>query len=160
MRISFVPTLGPATLYHARMSNIRTPPVQLAYATAVVPTQQLPPTGMAPPPNCLPTLQGSYNPQGDMVQPIVGGANQRESPSAAGGIQHAALTAGQHPGDVVLSNSVQVNYLMAAYRVGMLAMDTLARRVHDDRPHVKYARNPPYGEEVKWLHGISMKLGK
>ena len=42
----------------------------------------------------------------------------------------------------------------------MLAMETLARRVHDDRPQTKYARNPPYGEDVKWLMSIAMKLGK
>lgn len=46
-----------------------------------------------------------------------------------------------------------------AYRVGMLALDTLARRVHDDRPQAKYARNPPYGEDVKWLLRISKHLG-
>ncbi len=57
-------------------------------------------------------------------------------------------------------NTPQMNYLLAAYRVGMLAMETLARRVHDDRPQTKYARNPPYGEDVKWLMGISMKLGE
>lgn len=42
----------------------------------------------------------------------------------------------------------------------MLAMETLARRVHDDRPQTKYARNPPYGEDVKWLLAIAVKLGK
>jgi hypothetical protein len=61
--------------------------------------------------------------------------------------------------DTSHSNLTRVNYMMAAYRVGMLAMDTLARRVHDDRPHIKYARNPPYGEDVKWLHNVAMKLG-
>lgn len=53
----------------------------------------------------------------------------------------------------------QLRYLMAAYNVGMLALETLARRVHDDRPQAKYARNPPYGEDVKWLLQISKKLG-
>ena len=52
-----------------------------------------------------------------------------------------------------------MGYLLAAYRVGMLAMETLARRVHDDRPQAKYARNPPYGEDVKWLLGVAKKLG-
>lgn len=52
-----------------------------------------------------------------------------------------------------------MKYLLAAYRVGMLAMETLARRVHDDRPQAKFARNPPYGEDVKWLLSISRKLG-
>ncbi|XP_041362777.1 zinc finger SWIM domain-containing protein 8-like isoform X3 [Gigantopelta aegis] len=56
-------------------------------------------------------------------------------------------------------NQEQLNYLMAAFRVGMAAMETLARRVHDDRPQTKYARNPPYGEDLKWLLGISIKLG-
>lgn len=53
----------------------------------------------------------------------------------------------------------QLRYLLAAYNVGMLALETLARRVHDDRPQAKYARNPPYGEDVKWLLRISKKLG-
>lgn len=57
-------------------------------------------------------------------------------------------------------NQTQLRYLLAAYRVGMLAMETLARRVHDDRPQAKYARNPPYGEDVKWLLRISKHLGK
>ena len=56
-------------------------------------------------------------------------------------------------------NPAQLNYLSAAFRTGMLAMETLARRVHDDRPQTKYARNPPYGEDVKWLLNIAVKLG-
>ncbi|CAN7993338.1 unnamed protein product [Ixodes hexagonus] len=56
-------------------------------------------------------------------------------------------------------NQTQLNYLLSAYRVGLLAMETLARRVHDDRPQAKYARNPPYGEDVKWLLGVAKKLG-
>lgn len=65
----------------------------------------------------------------------------------------------QQSGSTHIQNPVQANYLQAAFRVGMLALDTLARRVHDDRPQAKYARNPPNGEDVKWLLGISMKLG-
>ncbi|XP_060523765.1 zinc finger SWIM domain-containing protein 8 homolog [Cylas formicarius] len=56
-------------------------------------------------------------------------------------------------------NQTQLRYLLTAYRVGMLAMETLARRLHDDRPQAKYARNPPYGEDVKWLLRISKNLG-
>ncbi|XP_055711055.1 zinc finger SWIM domain-containing protein 8 homolog isoform X3 [Phlebotomus papatasi] len=56
-------------------------------------------------------------------------------------------------------SQIQLRYLLAAYNVGMLAMETLARRVHDDRPQAKYARDPPYGEDVKWLLRISKKLG-
>ncbi|XP_033114204.1 zinc finger SWIM domain-containing protein 8-like isoform X2 [Anneissia japonica] len=50
-------------------------------------------------------------------------------------------------------------YLLHTYRVGMLAMDTLARRVHDERYQSRFSRNPPYGEDVKWLLGIAKKLG-
>ncbi|KAL4239909.1 Zinc finger SWIM domain-containing protein 8 [Mactra antiquata] len=56
-------------------------------------------------------------------------------------------------------NPTQAHYLHAAFRVGILAMETLARRVHDDRPQTKYAKNPPNGDDVKWLLNISMKLG-
>ncbi|KAH3872208.1 hypothetical protein DPMN_035423 [Dreissena polymorpha] len=56
-------------------------------------------------------------------------------------------------------NPTQAHYLHAAFRVGMLAMETLARRIHDDRPQSKYARNPPNGEDVKWLLKLAMKLG-
>lgn len=57
-------------------------------------------------------------------------------------------------------NQEQLGHLLSTFRVGMLGMETLARRVHDDRPQTKYARNPPYGEDVKWLLGIAIKLGK
>ncbi|KAH8034125.1 hypothetical protein HPB51_020142 [Rhipicephalus microplus] len=61
-------------------------------------------------------------------------------------------------GQVHQLNQTQLNYLLSSYRVGLLAMETLARRVHDDRPQAKYARNPPYGEDVKWLLGVAKKL--
>ena len=65
----------------------------------------------------------------------------------------------QHLG-MPVHNITQINHLLSAYRVGMLAMETLGRRVHDDRPQTKYARNPPYGEDVKWLLAVALKLGK
>lgn len=34
----------------------------------------------------------------------------------------------------------QLRRLLAAYRVGMLALETQARRVHDDRPQNKFGR--------------------
>lgn len=55
--------------------------------------------------------------------------------------------------------SGQFRALFAAYRVGMLALETLARRLIEDRPQAKYARNPPYGEDVKWLLRVSKRLG-
>jgi hypothetical protein len=35
----------------------------------------------------------------------------------------------------------QLRYLLQAYNVGMLALETLARRVHDDRPQAKYGKS-------------------
>uniref|UniRef100_H2Y5Y0 SWIM-type domain-containing protein n=1 Tax=Ciona savignyi TaxID=51511 RepID=H2Y5Y0_CIOSA len=48
--------------------------------------------------------------------------------------------------------------LQSAFRVGMLAMDLLTKRT-EDRPNNKYARNPPYASDVKWLLKLSVKLG-
>ncbi|XP_050072092.1 zinc finger SWIM domain-containing protein 8 homolog [Anopheles maculipalpis] len=73
---------------------------------------------------------------------------------SSGGQQQ--VRAARHPHH---SNAAQLHYLLATYNAGMLALETLARRVHDDRPQAKYARNPPYGEDVKWLLRISKKLG-
>lgn len=71
-----------------------------------------------------------------------------------GGQQVSGLVGGQQ-----VTNAGSMHYLLSSYRVGMLALETLARRVHDDRPQAKYARNPPYGEDVKWLLGVAKKLG-
>ncbi|XP_064116671.1 zinc finger SWIM domain-containing protein 8 homolog isoform X1 [Macrobrachium nipponense] len=69
--------------------------------------------------------------------------------------QVGSLVGGQQ-----VNNTASMHYLLSSYRVGMLALETLARRVHDDRPQAKYARNPPYGEDVKWLLGVAKKLGQ
>ena len=50
-------------------------------------------------------------------------------------------------------------YLISAYRVGMVALETLGRRVSEDRPQTKFTRNPSYAEDVKWLLGVAKKLG-
>ena len=48
---------------------------------------------------------------------------------------------------------------MSAYRVGMVALETLGRRVSEDRPQTKFTRNPSYAEDVKWLLSVAKKLG-
>jgi len=48
--------------------------------------------------------------------------------------------------------------LQSAFRVGMLALDLLTKRT-EDRPNNKYARNPPYANDVKWVLKLSIKLG-
>lgn len=42
----------------------------------------------------------------------------------------------------------------------MLALENLGRRISEDRPQMKFARNPSYGDDVKWLLNISKKLGE
>ena len=49
--------------------------------------------------------------------------------------------------------------LSSAYRAGMLALESLARRAPDDRPSVKFSKNPPCADDLRWLCGISGKLG-
>ncbi|XP_065577642.1 zinc finger SWIM domain-containing protein 8 homolog isoform X2 [Artemia franciscana] len=56
-------------------------------------------------------------------------------------------------------NNAHIRFLLSAYRVGLVAMETLARRAHDERPQAKYARSPPYGDDVKWLLIVAKKLG-
>lgn len=41
----------------------------------------------------------------------------------------------------------------------MLALETLGRRINDDRAFTKYSQNPTYGDDVKWLLKISKRLG-
>ncbi|XP_061490779.1 zinc finger SWIM domain-containing protein 8 isoform X2 [Rhineura floridana] len=51
-----------------------------------------------------------------------------------------------------------VHHLHSAYRVGMLALEMLGRRAHNDHPN-NFSRSPPYTEDVKWLLGLAAKLG-
>ncbi|KAJ6216279.1 hypothetical protein RDWZM_007436 [Blomia tropicalis] len=64
-----------------------------------------------------------------------------------------------HPHGHKSMSQRQMAYMHSAYRVGMLAMDALARRCHDERPLLKFARNPTYCEDVKWLRDISKEFG-
>jgi hypothetical protein len=48
---------------------------------------------------------------------------------------------------------------LSSSSVGMLALESLGRRVSEERPQFKFARNPNYGDDVKWLMTISRKLG-
>ena len=124
-----------------------------------------PPPPIGGPPGCPVTLQPMLHPGTGLQAPpaIFVQAQQQQqhqipsvvvrSPSAGGGgastgaISNQALT------------PAQLNYLLAAYRVGIVALETLGRRAHDDRPQARYSRNPPYGEDVKWLLSVAKKLG-
>ena len=163
-----------ATLYHANISHLRPPPpgaLQVNYAGNTAPIQGVQVrTGNASVP-VVPQKFGILQPadvSGIQQGGAVSQANlvaQQQVPSTSQQQQAAAGSSGGNNGlqqqdSLPAQNTPQMNYLLAAYRVGMLAMETLARRVHDDRPQTKYARNPPYGEDVKWLMSVSMKLGK
>ncbi|XP_077438005.1 zinc finger SWIM domain-containing protein 8 isoform X2 [Vanacampus margaritifer] len=51
-----------------------------------------------------------------------------------------------------------MHYLHSSYRVGMLALEMLGRRAHNDHPN-NFSRSPPYTEDVKWLLGLASRLG-
>ena len=67
--------------------------------------------------------------------------------------QHLNRTTSGQPGTQVSF------YLNSAYRVGMLALEFLSRRTSDDRPNVKFSRNPSCSEDIRWLCTLSAKLG-
>ncbi|XP_055517599.1 zinc finger SWIM domain-containing protein 8 isoform X2 [Leucoraja erinacea] len=52
-----------------------------------------------------------------------------------------------------------LHYLHSAYRLGMLALEMLGRRAHNDHPNNYFSRSPPYTEDVKWLLGLATRLG-
>ncbi|CAB4057327.1 Zinc finger SWIM domain-containing protein 8 [Lepeophtheirus salmonis] len=54
---------------------------------------------------------------------------------------------------------VSHRFLISAYRVGMLALESLGRRTTEERPEVRFAQNPTYGPDVMWLKSISRMLG-
>jgi hypothetical protein len=43
--------------------------------------------------------------------------------------------------------------------IGMLALEMLGRRAHNDHPN-NFSRSPPYTEDVKWLLGLAARLGE
>ncbi|XP_046360327.1 zinc finger SWIM domain-containing protein 8 homolog isoform X2 [Haliotis rufescens] len=135
---------GHSQVYHTSATHIRpiTPAVPIYAGT-----------------NCqVATVQNISNP----ISSHIHGLHQLEpttSTASTGTMGQIAVASPQPAAQPPVHNQEQLKYLMAAFRVGMSAMETLARRVHDDRPQTKYARNPPYGEDVKWLLAIAIKLG-
>ena len=62
--------------------------------------------------------------------------------------------------DIAEGFRVVLDFGFTSIFIGMLAMETMGRRINDDhRNYVKYAQNPPYGDDVKWLFKIAKKLG-
>ena len=75
------------------------------------------------------------------------------SGAGASGNQHASRT------NSTPQNSQVSYYLNSAYRVGMLALESLSRRTPDDRPNIKFSRNPSCSEDIRWLCSLSAWLG-
>lgn len=67
---------------------------------------------------------------------------------------------GQAQGNGTVPGANGQRYLFATYRVGMLALEHLGRKISEERPQLKFAKNPAYEEDVKWLLQIAKKLGK
>lgn len=132
---------------------------------------QMPVQVNVPPPNQAGPMPGAMQffgnpppvgiPQGPGAMPQAGGPNmgRQQPPPMVVYPQNNNSSSGLNVRHRHHFSPTQLRYLLQAYNVGMLALETLARRVHDDRPQAKYARNPPYGEDVKWLLRISKRLG-
>jgi hypothetical protein len=54
-------------------------------------------------------------------------------------------------------DSISFNYLKSSFRVGMLGLEALPRRV-DGSHQIKYRQSPNYGDDVKWLREVASKL--
>ena len=52
---------------------------------------------------------------------------------------------------------IGLNYLKSAFRVGMLGLEALPRRV-DGSHQIKYRQSPTYADDVKWLWEVANKL--
>lgn len=124
-----------------------------------------PPPPMAPP-GCSVTLQPllhTPNNATHQAPPMFVQQQQQPPPSQpppqqqTNTIRSPPSTAGTLPNQTL--TPTQLQFLLAAYRVGIVALETLGRRAHDDRPQARYSRNPPYGEDVKWLLSVAKKLG-
>ncbi|XP_050312760.1 zinc finger SWIM domain-containing protein 8 homolog [Anthonomus grandis grandis] len=158
------PTVAPQYTIQSTSQYAAPPPPPASYVNATLPSQLQQPPGAvfsSPPPSA-----GGGGGAPPPLQYFGPNAVPLQAPQGARG-QHmfGQLPPGMAPPHPFIRphrpqqlNQAQLRYLLTAYRVGMLAMDTLARRVHDDRPQAKYARNPPYGEDVKWLLRISKNL--
>ena len=56
-------------------------------------------------------------------------------------------------------NSEASLQLQAAFRIGMKALEVLARRGIEERSDVKYAQSPPCSDDIRWLCALAASLG-
>ncbi|KAB7501706.1 Zinc finger SWIM domain-containing protein 8 [Armadillidium nasatum] len=110
--------------------------------------------GLLPPPP-LQSLQ--YYPPVSIPSSLAQGSNG--SVSVQQGMGSSQLQGGSQPPLTppnLPPGSVQTTMPQAT---GLIQTSPPHPSQQDDRPQAKYARNPPYGEDVKWLLGVAKKLG-
>lgn len=65
----------------------------------------------------------------------------------------------QHGAGVQMFWWCDISDVCSFRRTGMLALEMLGRRAHNDHPN-NFSRSPPYTEDVKWLLGLAARLGE
>ena len=131
-----------------------------------------------PPPSPAATLASAAA----AVQPLGGQASHQGIPmvsNASGMPQAAGIPAGQGGNQGLppmpdpcgngnngnpyqahgTAHSVSQRYLLSAYNVGINALEYHGRRLNEERPQVKFTRNPSYADDVKWLFSVAAELG-
>uniref|UniRef100_A0A1A7WL23 Zinc finger, SWIM-type containing 8 n=1 Tax=Iconisemion striatum TaxID=60296 RepID=A0A1A7WL23_9TELE len=93
---------------------------------------------------------------GATMQAIQGASLPAVSPQTAALVSNHFPTEDEQHSQPISQQGL--HYLHSAYRVGMLALEMLGRRAHNDHPN-NFSRSPPYTEDVKWLLGLASRLG-
>uniref|UniRef100_A0A8C6KRZ0 Zinc finger SWIM-type containing 8 n=1 Tax=Nothobranchius furzeri TaxID=105023 RepID=A0A8C6KRZ0_NOTFU len=93
---------------------------------------------------------------GATMQALQGASLPAVSPQTAALVSNAFPTEDEQHSQPISQQGL--HYLHSAYRVGMLALEMLGRRAHNDHPN-NFSRSPPYTEDVKWLLGLASRLG-
>ncbi|CAF0912729.1 unnamed protein product [Didymodactylos carnosus] len=154
----FVPTQQQATTYPMHTSYTANQiPIQV-YSNHHHQQQQLPNSSIL-----LAQPSGSYSNNNIRSIPItqINTAEQQQQSTIV--TAAPAFTPVINNTSIVAASSEHVSnhrrYLVNAFRVGMVAMSTLARRSIDERRGELNSPTPRHGEDVKWLLKVALKLG-
>ena len=100
---------------------------------------------------------GPNMPQAARISAVQGNYQGLQLPDTSGNgnsVQHA------HPYQAhATAQHASQRYLLSAYNVGMAALEYHGRRLSEERPQVKFTRNPSYADDVKWLFSVASELG-
>ena len=115
-----------------------------------------------------PSLVGQASHQGHSIPPNVsnmqhaGGIPSGQSSNQGLPQLHDASANGNntHPYQAHgTAHHTSQRYLLSAYNVGINALEYHGRRLSEERPQVKFTRNPSYADDVKWLFSVAAELG-